>query len=501
MKKDISAAIRHTFEVAHEAQAVEYRETWSAWGELAKVGNRVLMALERAGVSADAPVCLVVRNRPSHVATLLGLLAAGRTVSFINAFQAPEKIAGDVGEQNYQAIIADEQDWSDALRGAVLAAGAAGISLGLEMERSGLPVEGLDRQQNESFREAIPGTAIEMLTSGTSGKPKRISLSYPALSFAVSARHSELARLGGDVLPDDLPSATLIQVSPIVQIGGLFSILHAAMDTRPIVLLEKFNVDEWRRWATKYRPRFLTLQPATMRMVLDAGCSKADAPAAIAVRSGAAALDDVTRRRFEEQFGIPVLIVYGATEYCGPIASWSLEDFERFGVSKRGSVGKIWPHISTARIAAPKTDLETSEGQGVLEVLIPSVSPDWITTNDFARIDEDGFLFIEGRADEAINRGGFKVVPDVVAEVLRGHPSVADASVVGIPDERLGAVPVAVVSHRVGTPRPDPVEIEAFARRHLVAYQVPTKFLVVDDLPRNPALKVSRVGVLALFSR
>ena len=114
-------------------------------------------------------------------------------------------------------------------------------------------------------------------------------------------------------------------------------------------------------------------------------------------------------------------------------------------------------------------------------------------------IDDEDFLFIKGRADNAILRGGFKVHPDDVNKVLEGHPAVREAVVVGIPDRRLGAVPVAAIMLKTGATEPSADALKAYAREHLIAYQVPVKFMFVDDVPRTPSLKPALADVRALF--
>jgi acyl-CoA synthetase (AMP-forming)/AMP-acid ligase II len=122
----------------------------------------------------------------------------------------------------------------------------------------------------------------------------------------------------------------------------------------------------------------------------------------------------------------------------------------------------------------------------------------WIRTTDLGRIDADGFVWIHGRSDDAILRGGFKVFPAEVADVLRRHDAVLDAGVVGLDDERLGSVPVAAVELRAGAAVTGE-ELAAHAAEHLTGYQVPVRILVVDELPRTPSLKISGPGVRALF--
>ena len=112
----------------------------------------------------------------------------------------------------------------------------------------------------------------------------------------------------------------------------------------------------------------------------------------------------------------------------------------------------------------------------------------FVDTGDLARIDEDGFVWIEGRAGDLINRGGNKVFPDAVEEVLRLSPAVDDAAVVAGPDERLGEVPVAFL---VGRPVPDG-ELADLCRQHLAAYKVPAEFRWVEEIPRSEVGKVLR---------
>jgi long-chain acyl-CoA synthetase len=116
----------------------------------------------------------------------------------------------------------------------------------------------------------------------------------------------------------------------------------------------------------------------------------------------------------------------------------------------------------------------------------------FIDTGDLARIDGDGFVWIEGRAGDLINRGGNKVFPEAVEEVLRLSPSVTDVAVVGAPDDRLGEVPVAFL---VGDRVPDD-ELDALCRQHLVAYKVPAAYHWVEALPRSEVGKLLRRALL-----
>lgn len=131
---------------------------------------------------------------------------------------------------------------------------------------------------------------------------------------------------------------------------------------------------------------------------------------------------------------------------------------------------------------------------------MPRVSTEWIRTTDIASIDADGFVTLHGRGDGAINRGGFKVLPEIIVRCLMDHPRVLDAAVVGLPDQRLGEVPVAAVEPRSGNPVPTAEALRTYLKQHLPAQQMPVQIRVVERLPRTPSLKVSLAAVRELFA-
>ena len=143
-----------------------------------------------------------------------------------------------------------------------------------------------------------------------------------------------------------------------------------------------------------------------------------------------------------------------------------------------------------------QTEDEVRPGQGPQPGQFgPSV--DWMRTTDLARIDTDGFLWILGRADQAIIRGGFKVLPDDVRAALEGHPAVAGAAVVGTPDERLGETPVAMVELRA------PAEVDdivGYLRTRLARYEIPSAITIVDRIPRTPSGKADLGEVRRFFA-
>jgi len=137
-------------------------------------------------------------------------------------------------------------------------------------------------------------------------------------------------------------------------------------------------------------------------------------------------------------------------------------------------------------------------------VIAPRIGPDWIRTTDIGMIDDDGFLFLRGRADGAIIRGGFKLLPETIERALCLHPAVAGAIVVGLPDDRLGQVPAAVVALRAGHENPDIEELVGelgrHLREHVYATHIPVRWKLLDALPLNTSAKPDLRRAKELFA-
>jgi acyl-coenzyme A synthetase/AMP-(fatty) acid ligase len=267
---------------------------------------------------------------------------------------------------------------------------------------------------------------------------------------------------------------------------------------QPICLLEKFTLAAWLDAVKRHRPTRGSLPPAVLRTILDEKVPREALASFSAIGVGAAALDPALQARFEAQYQMPLLISYGATEFCGVIANWTLEMYQKMGHLKRGSVGLARPGVAL-RVVGPVDGRELPRGEiGVLEAQVARVGEGWIRTTDLASIDEEGFLYLHGRADGAINRGDFKVLPETIATALREHPDVVDAAAVSIVDTRLGEVPVAAVQLRVGAVA-DEAALMSFARERLLSYQVPIAIKALTELPRNASMKVDLTAVKRLF--
>jgi long-chain acyl-CoA synthetase len=473
-----------------DRQCIEFKGRWYSGNDITEYADAIAAVLRDAGVAGGAPVGLVIRNRLQHAAATIGFLAAGRPVSMIYSFQSPESIGRDIETLELSAIVADRDDWTDEVTMAAKRAGSAGVAISLAAPRV-TAVEGLERRDgSRRHADAEPGVALQILTSGTTGPPKRQAIKAPVLERTVFSVTS-----GEAAAPDAPPEFAYWQFGGI----GVCQLVAGVHNARRIVMLERFSVDGFVNAIKSYGIKRSGVQPAVFRMLLDADVPKEDLASLDFLISASGPLDPETRDEFEKHFDLPVRLAYGATEFAGSLCAWTNELHDEFGASKRNSVGRPLPDTQV-RVVDADTAAELPSGErGLLEAKVAPLGPDWIRTTDIASIDTDGFVTLHGRADGAINRGGFKILPETVRRVLIAHPAVRDACVVGVPDERLGQVPFAAIELAQGTAAPSDDELKDLVRGSLPVYHVPVAFAVVDELPRNPALKVSLPAVAALY--
>jgi acyl-coenzyme A synthetase/AMP-(fatty) acid ligase len=492
----LSARLRTISALDPNAMAVEFQGQAYSWGQLTAIAGKLDALLNSAGLGQGAAIGVVLSNRPGIVGVLIGLLMSERCVLFINPHYPAEALSAELRDLKAAAVVADETVWQGKdIAGAVKETGGLGIQVTNDGAVTALP--GLDFLGRGPFHSVDAGVAMEILTSGTTGRPKRIQTKYSTLADAIlsSVRDEE----GGPTLK----RAATIATAPLVHVSGLFNVLYPFCEGRPIALLEKFTVQGWVDAVKRHKIRYASLPPTGVAMVMEANVPREDLSSLVALRCGTAPLPPERQVAFEERYGVPILIQYSATEWVGGVAGWgSPELHKKYMPAKLGSIGRAVKGIRL-RVVDPDTGAELPPNQmGLLEVLPEKrLGPDatWTRTTDLARIDEDGFVFLAGRADDVIIRGGFKLHLPTIQDVIEKHPAVAEASIIGLPDARLGQVPVCAVEPRPGHEGLTAAEIEAFARANLTAYQVPLKFMVVLQLPRTVSMKVARPGVKALF--
>jgi len=454
------------------ADAIEQDGEWWTWGRVAELARAVGQRVPGPG----AQVGILLRNTPAHVSAVLGVLLAEATVVTINPSLGQDRVVADLAGLDLDLLVGTGVD---------LETYAADVDLHARLV---LREGGVTGTRPDAVATPRPGVAVLMLTSGTTGAPKRIELGADLLVRTMEgAKHYESSA------PSEprLRAGVAVVNSPLVHLSGVFRVLQCVLDGRSFALLRRFEVDAWADAVRRHRPRTASLVPTALRMVLESDLTRSDLESLLSVTSGTAPLDPADAEDFEQRFGVPVLTSYAATEFGGGVAGWNLADHRAYGAAKRGSVGRAHPGCGLRVVDESGIPLGPGE-VGLLEVRPAQLGPDaeWMRTTDLSRLDAEGFLWIEGRADQTIIRGGFKVQPDTVRVALESLPGVRTACVLGLPDARLGEVPVALVELREGSDVTAETLLTEVAPS-LARYELPARLVVVDRLPRTDSGKVA----------
>jgi long-chain acyl-CoA synthetase len=475
---DGDAELVHVGAEAHVVEAIRTR------------AGDVACALADAGVTAGSPVGVMLPNGADLVATLFGVWRADAVYVPLNPRLSPPEVDTVLGTLGPAAVVTVPEHGDRFGDLPVVFPEADGVKL---------------RPGAAGSREPLdPDVALIQFTSGTTGRPKPVLLRH---STVMTLLDGVIRKLRGGRSTERAAMPNLIPVSLSLW-AGIYNVLFAMRVGAPVVLMDRFEPRAFAELVQRFGIRSTVLPPAAMTMLTDEPGLDDLSPLRF-VRSITAPLSPWQARRFKERFGVAVLNCYGQTELGGEIVGWNAADARAHGDDKLGSVGR--PHEGVLVRVVDESGAEASaDAAGELWVRTPAMisgyadgtdlgdrlSPDgWFRTGDVARIDPDGFVWIEGRVSDMVNRGGLKVYPAEVEEVLRLDPAVTDAAVVGVPDDRLGEVPWAFVVTRSGAP-PDGEALAGLCRQHLAPYKVPVRFEHVAALPRNEVGKVLKAPLV-----
>jgi len=452
-----------------------------SWHRIGALAGALAAHLHAAGVLPRQRVAVLMRNRTDHVGVVIALFACDVCPVIVNAQQGAGRITEELARLAPAAVLGHASD---------LAMTGAPTSTHIAIDEP-------PRLVHIARPEGLTGDkVIDLPTSGTTGTPKRMAFAAQVVFAAASNMAAMFDEAEGTGIPHCDRTPVLVPY-PMANMSGLAFALYCATHGRRLFVLERFEVASWLAAATAIPQTVIYLPPVAIRMLLDAHVQRDVFATARVVRTGAAPLDDAVRDRFERTYGVPVISHYGASEFCGAVVSFPLAAPASVREARRGSVGIARDGNRLRVVDALGTPLPPGR-TGLLEVQADRLGPQWVRTTDLAHLDADGYLFLHGRADDAINRGGFKIVPETIAEVFRRHPKVADAAATAMPDPRVGEVPMVAVEARPGA-QVNAEDLLRFARASLIAYQVPVRVLLVASLPRTVGLKVDRAALKKLF--
>ncbi len=471
------------------------------YGQLRSLVARTVEQLNDLGIGKGERVAIVLKNGPEMAAAFLAV-AAGATAAPLNPNYHAEQFEFYLKDLRPQALIVES--------------GVESPSRGVA-ERLGIPILELQPQREigaGEFSLGAPGDiaravaqrgdagpediALVLHTSGTTSRPNIVPLSHR--NVATSARQiREVLELS--------PSDRCLNIMPLFHIHGLMAAVTASLAAGASVWCTPgFNALRFFTWMDEAKPTWYTAVPTMHQAIL--GRSRGhrqtlDHLQMRFIRSASAPLPPSVMEQLEQTFRSPVIESYGMTEASHQIASNPLPP----QVRKPGSVGiaagtevalmdengNLLPVSQTGEVVIRGQSV-TRGYEGNPAANARAFSNGWFRTGDQGVLDPSGYLRLTGRLKEMINRGGEKVSPIEVDEVLLNHPAIAQAVTFAFPHQKLGeeiAVAVVLRDGRTLTDR----ELRDFAGEHLAEFKVPRKIIFLPEIPKGATGKVQRIGL------
>ncbi|MFE2600229.1 FadD7 family fatty acid--CoA ligase [Streptomyces sp. NPDC059396] len=481
-----------------------------SYGALAALADSVAARLTGAGLRRGDAVGLVGANTAEFVVALLGAARAGVVVAPLDPALPEAQLTARIEALGARAVVLGPTapDAEPVARVPVPA-----WPLRVDISRTGTATATLDTgtpapRDVPATSEALTAQdALVLFTSGTTDRAKMVPLTHA--NVAASLRDiCATYELG--------PGDATVAVMPFFHGHGLLAALLATLGSGGCVLLPergRFAAHTFWDDVQAVAATWFTAVPTIHEILLDRSATEYPGPQVAPlrfVRSCSAPLNTATQRALERTLGAPLLSAYGMTEATHQVTSEPLPDY---GPLKHGSVGRstgvdlrvvdrngrpcppgvrgeVWLRGATVTRGYLADPDETAH----------SFTDGWLRTGDLGSLDEDGYLFLAGHIKNLINRGGEKISPEHVEDILAGCPGVAEAAVFALPDEvygqRVGAAVVVREGEIIG-----PGEILQYCRNRLSAVELPDRLKVVAALPHTAKGGLDRRAVVALYGR
>jgi acyl-CoA synthetase (AMP-forming)/AMP-acid ligase II/acyl carrier protein len=356
-----------------------------------------------------------------------------------------------------------------------------------------------DNGITEPTLSGLDDLALVLHTSGTTSRPKIVPLTHCNIFFSVK-NIAETYLL--------TPADRCLNMMPLFHIHGLMGALAASLASgASIVCTPGYLPDQVLGWLSELEPTWYTAVPTIHQSILEQVRLQPDIAKQAHlrfIRSCSSSLAPQLAQDLETTFEAPVLEAYGMTEATHQMASNPLPPNSR----KFGSVG---PATGTTRISIMDEDGKSLPTKSIGEICIrgenvisgyennpaanaASFTGGWLRTGDLGFLDEDGYLFIQGRSKEIINRGGEKISPREIDEALLRHPAVRQAVAFAVPHPFLGEdVGVAIILREGHTASVQ--ELRQYVATNLADYKVPRKIVFLKEIPKGPTGKIQRIGL------
>jgi long-chain acyl-CoA synthetase len=437
--------------------------------------------LRERGIGVGDVVAVMLPNRLEFVVLLFAAWRIGAAVTPVNPSLTMAEVNRQVTDADAAILVVEEPV-------------DAPVSVGIFNVGELRPHDpGTDRPHADSS-----ALALLIYTSGTTGVPKGVMLDHANLDAMTS--------MGLEALKLD-PSDRCLLILPLFHVNGIVvSVLMTLLAEASVVIADRFNPHTFFEVVEGERATFFSAVPTIYSML--AALPEDVRPDTTSLRfgiCGAAPASAELLSRFEERYGFPLIEGYGLSEAT---CASTLNPLD--GPRRAGTVGLPVPRQEIRIIDSSGTELPRRvDGEVVLrgpnvmrgylgrpeetaQVLIDG----WLHTGDVGHLDAEGYLVLVGRSKDMIIRGGENIYPKEIEDVLVSHPSVLEAAVIGVPNEKWGEVVVAYIQPRPGA-TVDAAALKAVCAEHLSGYKRPTEYVVVEAIAKNAVGKIDKVSIRA----
>lgn len=469
--------------------ALSYRRLWSQI-------EYVIDSLNAMGLGRDDRVAIVLPDGPEMAVTFIAV-AAGATAAPLNPAYRKSELEFYLSDLKARALIVPSGGGAPG-RAAAQACDIPVIELSFDIQAEAgtfmLAGEPGSSPARTGFAQE-DGVALVLHTSGTTSRPKIVALTQRNLCSSTLNHSVALALTDQD---------RCLNMMPLFHIHGLVSVvLTSLMNGGSVVCTSGFDAPKFFDWLDEFKPTWFTAAPALYQALLAYASTNHKTIAHHSLRflrSAAAPLPPRVLEELERLFRVPVIESYGMTEAAAQITSNPLPPRQR----KVGSVGiASGPEAAIMdedrNLLAPgQTGEIVIRGSSVMAgyennaaANSSSFANGWFRTGDQGLMDSHGYFFITGRIKEIINRGGEKISPREVDRALLEHPGIAEVATFAVSHARLGEDIVAAVVLRENASSNEK-EIRDFASTRLSQQKVPSRILIVDQIPKSPTGKLQR---------
>jgi acyl-CoA synthetase (AMP-forming)/AMP-acid ligase II len=468
-----------------------------SYGELKRQVQAVAESLAAAGVGRGDRVGMALPNGLPNIVTFLAASVAG-TAAPLNPGYKEEEFRFFLEDTNAKVLVLPPEGLDEARR----AAGDKVPILTVDMDAAGtVKLSGVTGTRAVA-PPSVDDVALILHTSGSTGRPKRVPLTHANLSISSRNVARSYALSETDVS---------LCVMPLFHVHGLVASTLATLATGgTVVVPQKFSPLSFWRVARDHGATWYSAVPTIHQLLLaradKGGARPAGAEKLRFIRSCSAALPPQVMQDLETAFGAPVLEAYGMTEAAHQMASNPLPPASRLpgsvgrGTDVRISImdesGKHLPSGDRGEVVIQGPNV-VSGYENNPEANATSFTNGWFRTGDQGFLDENGYLTLTGRLKEMINRGGEKISPREIDEVLLTHPNIAEAVCFGTPHATWGEEVAAAVVVREATTEQD---LLAFCKERLADYKRPKQIHIVEAIPRTATGKIQRRVVAQAFA-